>query len=80
MHMRVLQMSDFDFALTKTRKSDSAATDYASELIVESREEAAQIVRKVMETLQAGMGGESGGNGGNEEEVECEPVDTDDMD
>jgi hypothetical protein len=73
--MRVLQMADFEYALTKTRKSDTAATDYASELIVESREEAQLIVRKVMETLQGVA--ESGKDSG---DVECDPIDTDEMD
>ena len=78
--MRALTTADFDFALGKTRKSGSAADDYASELILETTDEAAGIIKKVM----ASLGGQKKATGAAETEAEAEAegevVDTDDMD
>ena len=79
-HMRALTTADFDFALGKTRKSGSAATDYASELILEKTDEAAGIIKKVMESLGGQRGAKNSAEEEEEEEAEVEVVDDDEMD
>ena len=50
-YMRPLRNADFEYALAKTPKSGSKATEYASELLLEEHEETSQIIKKAFESF-----------------------------
>jgi ATPase family AAA domain-containing protein 1 len=52
-YMRPLSAADFEYALTKTPKSGAKATEYASELLLEEREETSEIIRKAFESFMS---------------------------
>ena len=51
--------ADFEVALSKTKPSGSATTDYTSELLLEEQRNRAEIVQNVLDKMNGGPGGGS---------------------